>query len=339
MRFLLYSARRILVLVPQALGVVTVTFILVRLLPGNPVDLAAGAFATPGHLAQLKQQFGLEKSFIDQYWIFLEQLLHGNLGVSFYTGNSVTSDLSSRFPATLELISCSLVLALLVGVAAGMLLAIRPGGWPDRAAFTYGLFAGALPDFWWGIMLLFVFFVKLHLFPAPLGQLDLTVAPPTGITGMYVVDGLLTGDWAAVSSALAHLALPVFTLAFISCGPIMKMTRQTMEDVLASDYVRYARGMGIKRIVIARRALRNALPPVVNLTGSVYGYLIGGAVLIETVFSWGGMGQYAVQSITNSDYPATQGVVLFASVFSLLVYLLVDLVHLAIDPRLHTDAQ
>jgi peptide/nickel transport system permease protein len=261
--------------------------------------------------------------------------VHGDLGISFYTNNGVMSDLRDRFPATLELITFSLVIALIVGIVAGTLLAIRPGGLSDRISFLYGLFAGALPDFWWALMLVFIFFVKAGIVPAPLGRLDLTVAPPHRITGMYVFDGLVTGDWAAVWSALTHLALPVATLAFISCGPIMKMTRQTMEDVLASEYVRYARAMGISGPLLARRCLRNALPPVVNLCGSVYGYLIGGAVLVETVFSWGGMGQYAVQSVTNSDYPATQGVVLFASVFSLLVYLLVDVIHSIIDPRIH----
>jgi peptide/nickel transport system permease protein len=331
----LYIGRRLLILIPQILGVITITFILIRLLPGNPVDLAAGAFATPEHMAELRHEFGLDQSWLAQYGIFLDRLIHGDLGVSYYTSDPVMSDLRSRFPATLELISLSLLFALIVGIVGGVLLAIRPGGVPDRLSFVYGMFAGALPDFWWALMLVFIFFVKLHWVPAPLGRLDLSVSPPTHITGMYLVDGTLTGNWTVVRSAAAHLILPVFTLAFISCGPILKMTRQTMEDVLKSDFIRYARAMGLDRQVIARRALRNALPPVVNLTGSVYAYLIGGAVLVETVFSWGGIGQYAVQSITNSDYTATEGVVLFASLFSLLVYLVVDIIHVLVDPRIH----
>ena len=333
MRFARYALRRILILVPQAFGILTVTFVLIRALPGDPSRLAAGGLATEDQIALVRRQLGLDHSLLTQYWIYLKNLVHGDLGSSWYTSNQITADLLSRFPATLELVTYSLVLALVIGVPAGMLLAIRPGGWPDRAVFGYGLFAGALPEFWWGLMLIFAFFFKLHWFPAPLGRFGIGDDPPHHLTGIYSLDALLTGNWSAFAAAVTYLALPVFTLAFVICGPFMKMTRQTMAAVLESDYMRFSRGLGIRRSVMARRALRNALPPVVTLVGIVYGYLIGGAVLVETVFSWGGIGQYAVQAITNADYAAIQGVVLFASTFALVIYLLVDLFHMAIDPR------
>ena len=328
-----YALRRLLILIPQIFGVLTITFVLIRLLPGDPTRLAAGAFATPEQLKRLREKFGTDEAVYVQYGYYLRDLFQADLGVSWYTSTSVLSDLFDRFPATLELITLSLFIALLVGVPAGMLLAIKPGGWPDRLSFGYGLFAGALPEFWWGLMLIFAFFFKLKWFPAPIGRLDVGVDPPTSLTGMYTFDALFTGNWRAFSSAASHLALPVATLAFVTCGPILKMTRQTMDAVLGADYMRFARAAGLSRGIIARRALRNSLPPVVNLTGIIYGFLIGGAVLVETVFSWGGIGQYAVQAVVNSDYSATQGVVLFAAVFSLLAYLAVDLIHIVIDPR------
>jgi peptide/nickel transport system permease protein len=243
-------------------------------------------------------------------------------------------ELLHRFPATLELVSYSLGIALLIGIPLGIVLAVRPGGLLDRLSFGYGMFAGALPEFWWALVLIFVFFSQLGWFPAPLGRLGAETEPPHHLTGMYAVDALATGNWTTLGQVLAQLALPVFTLVFVICGPIMKMTRENMLRVLESDYIVYARALGSPRRDIAKRALRDALPPVVNLVGVSYGYLIGGAVLVETVFGWGGAGQYAVQAIANSDYAAVQGIVLFAALFSLVIYLLVDVVHVALDPRI-----
>jgi ABC-type dipeptide/oligopeptide/nickel transport system permease component len=333
-RWAIYAARRLLVLIPQAAAILTATFIFVRLLPGDPVAAALGSLATEDQIRSLRAQFGLDKSIPDQFWVYLRGFVHGDLGTSWYTAQPVLSDLGHRFPATLELVSYSLLLALLIGIPLGLLLAIRPGGILDRASFGYGMFAGSLPEFWWGLVLLFIFFSQLGWFPAPLGRISAGAPPPTHITGMYALDSLLTGNWHMLKDSVAHLALPVFTLVFVIAGPIMKMTRENMIRVLESDYILCARSLGLSPRTVGWRALRDALPPVVNLIGISYGYLIGGAVLVETVFSWGGAGQYAVKAISNSDYAAIQGIVLFAALFSLVVYFVVDVLHLVLDPRL-----
>jgi peptide/nickel transport system permease protein len=329
-----YTTRRFVILLGQAAAILTATFVFVRLLPGDPVAAALGSLATQEQLDSLREQFGFDEPILTQYWIYLQGFVHGDLGTSWYTAQSVLSDLQHRFPSTLELVSLSLIIALLIGVPLGLLLAIRPGGVLDRGAFGYSMFAGALPEFWWGLILIFVFFLHLGWFPAPLGRLSAGAEPPDHVTGMYVVDSLLTANWPALKDSVSHLVLPVVTLVVVICGPIMKMTRESMIRVLESDHVLYARSLGLSPTTVARRALREALPPIVTLIGISYGYLLGGAVLVETVYSWGGAGQYAVLAISNSDYAAIQGIVLFAALFSLAVYFVVDVIHYVLDPRL-----
>jgi peptide/nickel transport system permease protein len=221
-----------------------------------------------------------------------------------------------------------------VGISIGIITAFRPGGWVDRSTRLYGLMAGALPDFWLALLLIFFLYFKVRLFPAPLGRLDPFLQPPRQITGMYTVDSLLTGNWETLQSSAAHLALPVFTLAFVSAGAIMRMTRSTMITVLNGDFIRHGRLSGLSERTLIRYAIRNALPPVVTLIAIIYGFLLGGAVLIENIFGWGGLGQYAVRALVVSDYAALQGFVLVAATFTLFLYLIVDLLYLAIDPRI-----
>jgi peptide/nickel transport system permease protein len=196
------------------------------------------------------------------------------------------------------------------------------------------MLAGALPDFWLALMLVYALFFRLRLLPAPLGRLDLTVTPPPVRTGMLLVDSMLDGNLAALQSAAAHLVLPCFVLAFVYMGAIAKMLRSTMSELVEGDFARYARACGLPERTVIRYALRNALPPVVTVIGITYGYLLGGAVLVETIFSWNGLGQYAVQSILVLDFAAIQGFVLVAALFSVLVYLGVDVLYFAIDPRI-----
>jgi peptide/nickel transport system permease protein len=329
-----YVLRRLALLVPQVLGITTVVFVLVRLLPGNPAYLIAGSLATPEVIQSIHQQMGLDRPIWVQYGIYLGNVLRGDLGKSWLTSHQVTEDLLQRFPATLELITLALILAFAIALPLGMMTALRPGGLADRFASAYSMLAGAMPDFWWALVLIFVLFGKLQVVPAPLGRIDIAVPAPPQVTGMYLVDSLLAGNWEALGSSAAHIALPAFTLAFVYAGPILKMTRSTMEQVLLSNFVRYARGCGLPGSVVTRYALRNALLPVITMTGITYGYLLGGAVLIEQMFAWGGLGQYAVQAITGSDYMAVSGMVLATTIFSLLVYLVVDLAYLAVDPRI-----
>jgi len=329
-----YVIRRLVLLVPQVLGVTTIVFFLIRLLPGDPAYMIAGSLATKDVIASVRRQLGLDRPIWDQYIIYLDRVAHGDLGKSWLTSSQVTQDILQRMPATLELITLALILAFCIALPLGMLTALRPGTVIDRLASAYGMLAGAMPDFWWALFLVFILFGKLRVVPAPIGRLDIALVPPPQVTGFYTVDSIIAGDWPVFWSALAHLALPTFTLAFVYAGPILKMARSTMSQALLGNFVQYARASGLPGHVVARYALRNALLPVITMTGITYGYLIGGAVLIEQIFAWGGLGQYAVQAITSSDYMAVSGVVLTTTMFSLLVYLAVDLIYLAVDPRI-----
>ena len=333
-RLSIYVLRRCLALIPQLLAISIVTFVLASLLPGDPVNLILGPMATPEARATLRAKMHLDQPFPTQYYYYLRDLLHGDLGRSWNTSNTVLDDLISRVPATLELITYSLLLALIVGVSIGVITSFRPGGWVDRVTRLYGLLAGALPDFWLGLLLIFFFYYKIPIFPAPLGRLDPFLDPPRQITGMYTIDSLLTGNWECFKSAAAHLALPVITLAFASAGAIMRMTRSTMMSILDGDFIRHGRMSGLPESTLVRYALRNSLPPVVTLVAIIYGFLLGGAVLVENIFGWGGLGQYAVRALVVSDYAALQGFVLVAATFTLLLYLVVDLLYFAIDPRI-----
>lgn len=329
-----YILRRILTLIPQMLAISFVTFMLVRLLPGNPAYQLLGPLATEDSVAAMSKRMGLDRPLLEQYWYYLVSVLQGDLGTSWYTSRPVSSDLLERFPATFELISISLLLGLVIGILAGLITAFRNRGLADRITRVYGLMAGAFPDFWIGLVLIFVFYYKLHWFPAPLGRIGIEADPPTTITGMYTIDSILTLNWLALKSSLYHLALPVFALAFGVAAPIMKMTRSTMNTVLGSDFIHYAQASGVSRWVVARYALRNTLSPIITIVAVLYGYLLGGAVLIESIFAWNGIGQYAVQAVINSDYAALQGFVLVAAAFTLVVYLIVDLLYMAVDPRI-----
>jgi len=335
-----YLRRRALFLLPQLIGITFVTFVLVRLLPGDPATRILGSLATAEQRAEFREKLGMNAPVWEQYINWMRDLFRGDLGISFFTSHPVVDDIRDRFPATLELITISLIISLLVMIPLGILAGRQTGGrlsrLADRIVFGYGLLAGAIPDFWLGLILLFVFYHQLGLAPPPLGRLDIGIQPPPTITGFYTFDSLVTGNFQAFSSAVRHLALPVATLVFVYGGPILKMTRQVMSSVLDAPYIEHGRTLGLRDRTVILYALRNSLPPVVTITGVIFGYLLGGAVLVETVFSWGGLGQYAVQAVQNADFTATQGFVLVAAVFSILVYLLVDIAYLVIDPRIGT---
>jgi ABC-type dipeptide/oligopeptide/nickel transport system permease component len=329
-----FVGKRFAQLVPQLLAISLATFLLIRLLPGDPARALLGPHATAEGIKQLSARMGLDQSLPSQYWVYLSGVVRGNLGYSWFTGQSVAKDLVQRAPATLELITYSLIVAIIVGISIGMLSAIRGNkGAVVRGLNWYSRLAGAFPDFWMGLLGIFVFFYVLHIAPAPLGRLGLTVNPPRRITGFYTIDSLVTGNISAFRDAAAHLVLPVLVLGLIVAPMIARVTSVAMSDALRSDYIRYARASGLSHSTIYRYAIRNSLPPVITIGGVLMVYLLGGAVLIEKVFSWGGIGQYAVQAVGNSDFAAIQGFVLLAATFTVLVYLVVDLLHSAIDPR------
>lgn len=334
MNILSYVGRRLLFILPQIVGIVLVSFMLVKTIPGDPAVLMLGPTANPESLALLRKEMGLDQPVAMQFWIYLKNLAKGDLGTSWQTTRPVLEDLLTRFPATLELVSAGLVLAILIGLPLGLISAFRPKSWLARGADMYSLAAGSLPDFWLALVLIYVFYTLLGVAPAPLGRLDLAIVPPPHVTGMYTIDSLLAGDWATFKASASHLLLPVLALGLINAGPIFKMTQSTVEKMLQADFSRYEVLCGLPHRLVLRHALRNALPSILTIISVLYGFLIGGAVLIEIVFSWGGAGQYAVQGVLNSDLYPVLGFVLFSAIFSLFVYLVVDLIYFAIDPRL-----
>lgn len=335
MRLLIYIGKRLLFVGPQLLGILFVSFFLVKLIPGDPAVLMLGPFATDQALAELRSELGLDRTVFAQFFIYIGNVLQGDLGTSWQTTLPVTTDLAHRFPATLELITLGLLLALVIGVPLGIAGARNKRGILRKIADYYGLLAGALPDFWLGLVLIFVFYTTLGWVSAPLGRLDYAIVPPDPVTGALLIDSLLARNWAALGNAAGHLVLPVLTLGLINAGPILKMTQSTMERMLEADFSRYAELCGLPRDVVVRKALRNSLPSIVTIVSVLYGFLIGGAVLVEIVFSWGGAGQYAVQGVLNADLNPVLGFVLYSAILSLVIYLLVDLIYFAIDPRTH----
>jgi ABC-type dipeptide/oligopeptide/nickel transport system permease component len=326
--------RRILLLIPVLLGVTLVTFFLTHVIPGNPIAQLLSPQASPVQRHALYVKFGLNKPIFVQYVDYIWQLLHGNLGSSFTTSHPVLSDLTSRFGATFELTMYAMLLALVVGIPLGILSAVRRGKIIDHVSRVLAVSGIALPVFWTSLMLLYLLYLKAHILSAPYGRIDPLIQPPEDIIGLYTVDALLTGNWSALSSSIDQLILPVCVLAFGVMAPIARITRSGMIDALESDYVRAARSLGLSaRKVILGHAFRNALLPLLTMIAVLYGYLLGGVVLVENIFAWPGLGQYVYTAITSSDYPAVQGFILYATVIYVLLFLVVDLLHLAIDPR------
>jgi ABC-type dipeptide/oligopeptide/nickel transport system permease component len=336
-----YVFRRLAIALVQLAAISVGVFFLMRALPADPVGHLVGFDASPEAIAHTRHFLYLDRSQLDQLAIYLglntdngPGLIEGNLGTSWTTGAHIAEDIRTYLPITLELITYSFLVAILVAVPIGLLAALKPRGLLSRVAFVFSLFAGAQPEFWWGLTFIFLFYVKLHIAPAPLGILNpLAQAPPT-ITGMVTIDSLLSGNFSTFFEAASHLMLPVLTLAFVLSGPIIKMVRQNVLKTLQSDYMMYARSLGLSQFRIATYTLKNSLAPCLTLIGILYGYMLGGAVLIEQVFSLGGLGQYAVRSVLSFDFPAIQGIVLVTTTGSLLILLSIDVVHALIDPRI-----
>lgn len=336
MRMWKLIGRRFLYLIPQLLIVSVIVFFLIRLLPGDPSFMLAGPYATTERIAEVRGQLGLDKPLYIQYYRYMWNVLQGDFGTSWRTSQPVLNDIAQRLPATIELVLGATFFSVLFGIPLGVLTAVRKRGLADRVVFVYGMLAGAIPDFWFALIAVFLFFYQLGWFPGPTGQLDIGIMEPQRITGMYGVDSLITGNWEAFRSSVEHIILPLLTLVVVYMPLILKTARSTMEEMLEASFVEYARACGLSRWMQLRYALRNALPPVITLVGIMVWFLLGGAVLVETVFAWGGLGQYAVESVVNSDYAPLQAVVLIAAVFTMLVFLLVDILYIWLDPRIKT---
>ncbi len=328
-----YILRRAIALIPILLGVSAAAFLMIHLLPGDPATVYLGEHATPESIIRVQHEFGLDKPLPVQYVIYLWDAVRGNFGESLDSHRPVIVEFWPRFPATIELTLGAITIALLVGVPIGILSASRPNSIPDRLGMGLALVGVSLPVFWLGLMLVYIFSVYLHVLPTS-GQLGVTYSL-TSITRIDVLDGVLTGNFAAAGDALRHLILPSVTLSTFSMAIIARMTRAAMLDSLHQDYIRtaYAKGMAGKAVVIGH-GLRNALLPVITVIGLQVGSLLTGAILTETIFSWPGVGRFMYDSILFRDYPVIlAGILLFSIVF-VLVNLLVDVLYAFLDPRI-----
>ena len=325
--------RRLLFMIPILFGVVTVTFFVTRLSAGDPAVLIAGPFASTETIETIQTQLGTDRPLGEQYITYLGNVVRLDFGTSFFTGDPVAEDLADRLPISFELIVLSLALALILGLSAGVHAARRVGRAGDSVVrFTsFGLLA--VPEFWLGMILIYVFFFKLDLAPPPTGQLSIGDPIPRDITGAALFDSILTANPGALKAAAAHAVLPIVTLGVGLAAPIARLTRSSMLEALQSDYLVFGRACGLPQARLRRYAVRAALPPIVTFTGILFSVLIGGVVLIEVVFSWGGAAQYAADAIAQNDYPAVQGFVAIAGVISVVAFLIVDLLYVAIDPR------
>lgn len=328
-----YIMKRILLLVPVLLGVSMIVFLVLHLFTADPAALMLGQHANTEQIEALREELGLNDPLYQQFGRFLWQLVHGDLGHSLMTKSPVTTEMLARFPATIELAFAAMLIATVVGITVGVISAVKQYSLFDYLSMVGALAGVSMPIFWLGLMLIILFSVNLGWLPVA-SRIDIGLEPAR-ITGLYLVDSLITGNWAAFISSLKHLVLPAAALASYSMAIIARMTRSTMLEVVRQDYVRTARAKGLKEsVVVYRHALRNAMIPVVTVIGLQMGSLLGGAVLTETVFSWPGIGGLLINAILAADYPLVQGCVLLIATVFVVVNLLVDLLYAFLDPRI-----
>lgn len=330
----LFIAKRLLFLVPILLGVTLVAFVVSRLLPGDPARIYAGSQADEATVESVRREFGLDQPWPTQYVNYLAGLLRGDIGTSVRTRNPVAKDLLARAPATIELASAAMLFALLVSIPLGIFAGVRRGGWTDRASRLGSTVGLSIPDFWLGLLLILLFYVGLGILPPPVGRLGILDPRPVGLTGLFTVDALLAGDFGAFVNTLFYLVMPALALGIPVAGPLFRLMRNATIDVLSSDYVLFARASGLRGVRLhLKYVLRNAVPNTITLAAMLFGHLLGGAVLIEKLFAWPGLGLYVANSLDFNDFAAIQGFVLVTAVTYLLVYLALDIVHSLLDPR------
>ncbi len=331
---LFFLGRRLVFLIFVLVGVTLLTFIVSHLVPADPVALLLGHTATPAQVAALRTNLGFDKPLPVQYLIYMDHLLHGDFGQSLSSHRPVIDDVKDYFPATLELTLYAMAICLLIGIPLGVISACAKNRWPDQLIRLFSMAGIALPLFWLGLVLQVIVYGRLHLLPAA-QRIDLMMSAPRHITGLYTLDSLLTGNWPALLNSLEHIILPAVTLAFASLATVTRVTRAGMLETLSQDYIRTARAKGLsQRVVIYKHALRNALIPTVTLMGLQVGNLLGGAFLVEIVFSWPGIGFYSVQAIRAFDYAAIMSITIIIAMGYCLVNLLVDLLYGVLDPRI-----
>lgn len=329
-----YLAKRLFLLLFTLLGLSVVIFVISHIAPGDPARLAAGPFATAEMVEHLKEKLGLDKPLLEQYGIFLTQLLKGDLGQSIRTRRSVREDLARFFPATLELVLVSLSFAVLTGILLGVLSAVHQNRWIDHLSRLVSISGLGLPAFWLALMLQLLFVLELDLLPGG-GRIGMIVPKPTSITRLFLIDSLLTGNWVVFKSALRHIILPALSLSFPALASIIRISRADVLDTLSQDFVTTARAKGlVERLVIWKHVLKNSLISTVTMIGLRFGWMLGGTILVETVFDWPGVGLYAVTSATHSDFQPIMGAALLIGLSFAIANLIVDLSYTILDPRI-----
>lgn len=330
--------KRLLAALPSVFGVIVLTFVLSRALPGDPAAYFAGPSATMESVEEVRQKLGLDKSLVEQFGVYLIDLAHGDLGTSLTSGQPVLTDLVNRLPASIELTLFALLFAVLVGMPLGIWAAAAQGSLIDHVCRGLTTLSAAFPGFFVGLLLVFVVYYHLGWVPSPVGRLEIFYSPPPTLTGMYTLDALFDGDIVVANAAFMQLLLPAISLGLFALAPIARMTRASMIGVLSSDFVKTARASGLSRWqVLVTYALRNALLPVVNILGMIFSFLLGANVLIEQVFGWPGVGRYAVEAVVTSDYAAIQGFVVAMALIYVALNLLVDIVNTLVDPRVRYE--
>lgn len=326
--------RRLLQAIPSLIGIVIVTFVLTRALPGDPAAYFAGPAATEASIAEIRVSLGLDKSLPEQFLAYVSDLVRGDLGISISTGRPVVEELFERLPASLELTLVGLLFAVSIAIPLGILAATRPNSLVDhlcRVVVTAGV---SLPVFFTGLFFVYIFYFILGVAPAPLGRIDIFFVEPPRVTGFYLMDSLLDGDLETFGAAASQIALPAITMGMFVLAPLARMTRASMLQALGSDYIRTANASGLdRRKVLFGYAFRNALLPILTTLGMVFSFMLGANVLIEKVFAWPGIGSYAVNALVVSDFAAVQGFVLSMAILFVLLNLAIDVLYTVIDPR------
>ena len=334
-----FIGKRVVYLAVMLFGVATLVFILTKMIPGDPVvaNLSQRALNDPEVVAAYRAKYGLDQPVFVQYILYIKNLLHLDLGTSIRTNKPVLDELARCYPATIELALFAIILAALLGILFGVISAIKRNSILDQMVRALSVTGVSIPSFWFALLVLYFFYYKLHIFPGP-GRLSNSFSAPATVTGMYVIDSLIEGNPAKALDALQHLILPGLVLAAFTMGLITRTTRSNLLDVMSTDYIRTARAKGLSRVgLIVRHALGNALIPVLTVIGLGLGNLLGGMVLVETIFNWPGVGQFAYESVLSVDYPSIIGVALLIALNYMVINTVVDILYGVIDPRVRCN--
>ncbi|BEU02354.1 peptide ABC transporter permease [Agarivorans sp. OAG1] len=329
-----FIIKKLMLVIPTFIGITLLTFTLIRLIPGDPIEVMAGERGvSPERHAALRAELGLDQPLLVQYFDYVKNIASGDLGRSLITKTPVTEEFMTLFPATVELATCAAIFAILVGLPCGIIAAVKRGSLFDHSVMTFSLTGYSMPIFWWALLLMLVFSVNLGITPVS-GRLDVTFWIDE-VTGFMLIDTLLSDEDGAFLSALHHLVLPSIVLGTIPMAVIARMTRSSMLEVLGEDYIRTARSKGMAPMrVIVVHALRNALIPVITVIGLQVGILLSGAILTETIFAWPGIGKWLIESIGRRDYPVVQGGILIVATIIIVVNLIVDILYGVVNPRI-----